>query len=58
VRDGNGEIRLFQVQGGYSDTLVKTDGGWRIKERKWNHAWIAGSFRFVDGMAAMLGKPE
>ena len=57
-RDENGDAHLFQVQGGYSDTLINTEDGWRIKDRYWNHAWISGGMNFVKSMPAMMEKPE
>lgn len=47
VPDENGNVRLFQVQGGYDDIFVKTENGWRIKERTWLHGWISGDYPFA-----------
>jgi hypothetical protein len=46
VPDETGKVRLFQVHGAYDDVFVKTDDGWRIKERKWQHGWISGDYPF------------
>lgn len=46
VPDETGTVRFFQVHGTYDDVFVKTEKGWRIKERKWNHGWISGDYPF------------
>ena len=46
IPDATGKVRLFQVHGGYDDVFVKTEDGWRIKERTWLHGWISGDYPF------------
>ena len=54
-----GEVKLFQVHGGYDDVLVNTESGWRFKERVWVHNWASGGFKSYAGMMEMLeDKPE
>lgn len=45
----DGAPRMFQVQGGYDDVLVRTQHGWRIQERVWRPGWVVGPWREVPG---------
>lgn len=54
LEDSQGVAKLFQVQGCYTDRLVKTSDGWRITERIWQDFWAAGSFTLYDGIPGML----
>ena len=54
TKDKEGNAKLFQVQGTYTDVLIRTNEGWRITERVWKGAWIAGGLTYVESMAAML----
>lgn len=54
LRGQDGEPKLFQVHGGYTDQLRRTVHGWRIVERRWNDSWIVGGLREVSGIPAML----
>lgn len=58
LRGRDGEPRLFQVHGGYTDQLRRTDYGWRIVERRWNDAWVVGGLREVKGIPAMLREAD
>ncbi len=53
-----GETEMFQVHGSYSDLVVKTAEGWRVKERKWNHGWVVGGLQLIDGEQALMQKPQ
>lgn len=40
--DDGGKELFFQIHGTYDDVFVKTDAGWRIRQRTWNMGWISG----------------
>ena len=54
LKGPDGEAMLFQVQGCYTDRLVKTADGWRITERIWQDFWATGSFKLYDGIPGMI----
>ena len=41
--DDDGNLTLFFVGGYYNDRCVRTPDGWRIAERMYEHAWLAGT---------------
>lgn len=57
-KDENGILKMFQVHGSYSDEVVKTENGWRVKKRKWNHGWVTGGFDLIDGEQDLLDTPK
>ncbi len=45
IYDPAGEqLHIFVVGGWYNDTCVRTDEGWRINEKKEDHAYTEGAF--------------
>ena len=42
VRGSDGEIEVFVTGGFYLDHLVRTDRGWRIRERSYDQQWLIG----------------
>lgn len=56
VKNTKGEPVLFQVQGVYTDRLVKTAEGWRILERVWKDFWAVGGLTWGGGIPDMLAK--
>jgi len=53
----DGRPRVFQVQGTYTDEVVRTERGWRIASRGWVEdwvsGWVGGELRIIDGMREM-----
>lgn len=41
--DAEGGLTLFFVGGYYNDRCVRTPDGWRIAERTYENAWLAGT---------------
>jgi hypothetical protein len=56
MRNADGGIDVVLVFGAYSDTLVKTEAGWRVKSRKWDVALTVGKFKNFEGSAGTLEK--
>lgn len=38
----DGEEHYFQIHGTYDDVFIRTEQGWRIRQRTWNMGWISG----------------
>ncbi|KAF2220670.1 hypothetical protein BDZ85DRAFT_29683 [Elsinoe ampelina] len=52
-KEGGGDA-FFQVQGVYKDVVVKTESGWRFKERRWEDGFVMGVFTKLEGMPEMM----
>jgi hypothetical protein len=52
VEGGN----LFESTGWYDDKLVRTDAGWRIKERVCRSVWSGGNPRVMETIPGMTGE--
>lgn len=54
AKEEDGQTRVFQIQGTYFDTVVKTERGWRIASRRWVEDWVTnwvdGELRLTAGM--------